>query len=868
MTLKSGWESIGRQIGEYYSGFLYEEKWSPLFRLLNTTLSKVKADEEGLERLKDLSKEGVVVYALKNKSQLNCLILRNILTRGGIEKAVYCHGINMILWQPFRYALKSITSRFFHNPFRNDYLKRITENKKSSIVYLRGSEVIGDKNAGDPLGQLIDAQRDMDVPIFLVPQLVAYGRRRERKDKSLAALLFGETENPGMLQRLVTFLRHYSKAFVVSSEPVNLLEFLEHNSGSSRETISYHLRRELIDRIDEEKRAIVGPVLKSREEIVGMTLRDPMLVKFMEEMAATGKEGHGTVVGKARKYLFEIAAGYNDTYVGFMDRILTWLWNDIYDGVVIDKEGLAKMRDISKKMPFVVIPCHRSHIDYLLISYVFYYNNIQLPFIAAGTNLLFWPMGHIFRNLGAFFIRRTIGGKALYGEVLAKYVKTLLEEGLPIEFFIEGGRSRTGKMVMPKYGLLSMIMQAYREASFDNLALVPIFIGYDKVIEEKSYLRELGGASKEKEKIRDLIKSRKVLRKRYGRVYMNVGEPMLLQPYLASLDVPIEDMTTTERRILYRRMGYEIVNEINKVSVVSPSSLVAAGLLCHYRRGISHDDLMDILSELLDYLVSREARISSTLIANREKALNDALGMFESAGLISKMGPEEEDEEDEFEETIYTVDEDKRLNLEYYKNNILHFFVSLSFMSISVLSDGSNRIALSEVMEDYRFFKELFMDEFIYDNKIDDREEIQRVVSYAHDRGMLVLHDHDDGSTSIEVTGKGRASLQSFGGLIHNYLESYWVVSRGCAYLKNRVRQEKDLIRKVQKLGTKMYKKGEISKAEALSQENYKNALKYFIESGAIAVSGNKGDKGGVFLSLEDRNLLESLRRRLFKFMM
>ncbi|HOO90168.1 MAG TPA: hypothetical protein PLA74_05025, partial [Syntrophales bacterium] len=396
----------------------------------------------------------------------------------------------------------------------------------------------------------------------------------------------------------------------------------------------------------------------------------------------------------------------------------------------------------------------------------------------------------------------------------------------------------------------------------------PIFIGYDKVIEEKSYLRELGGASKEKEKIRDLIKSRKVLRKRYGRVYMNVGEPMLLQPYLASLDVPIEDMTTTERRILYRRMGYEIVNEINKVSVVSPSSLVAAGLLCHYRRGISHDDLMDILSELLDYLVSREARISSTLIANREKALNDALGMFESAGLISKMGPEEEDEEDEFEETIYTVDEDKRLNLEYYKNNILHFFVSLSFMSISVLSDGSNRIALSEVMEDYRFFKELFMDEFIYDNKIDDREEIQRVVSYAHDRGMLVLHDHDDGSTSIEVTGKGRASLQSFGGLIHNYLESYWVVSRGCAYLKNRVRQEKDLIRKVQKLGTKMYKKGEISKAEALSQENYKNALKYFIESGAIAVSGNKGDKGGVFLSLEDRNLLESLRRRLFKFMM
>ena len=866
MTIRSGWKSFGRRIDEYYSGFLYEEKRSLLFRLLNITLSKAKAAEEELEKLKNLSGEGVVVYALKNKSQLNCLILRNMLDRGNIERPSYCHGINMILWQPFQDAFKTIISRFFHNPFRNEYLKRTTKDKESSVIYLRSSDFIGGRNAGDPLGQLIDAQRDMDIPVFLVPQLVAYGRRREKKDKSLMDLLFGQTENPGMLRRAITFFRYYKKAFVVSSEPVNLAEFLESNRGKSRETIIYLLRRELIDRIDEEKRTIVGPVLKSREEIVGMALRDPALVKFMENMASTGKEGYGAIVDRARKYLFEIAAGYKDAYIGFMDRILTWLWNDIYDGIAIDKEGLSKMRDISKKMPFVVIPCHRSHIDYLLIHYVFYYNNIQLPFIAAGANLSFWPLGHLFRNLGAFFIRRTVGGNALYGEVLAQYIKALLEEGLPIEFFIEGGRSRTGKMVMPKYGLLSMIMQAYREASFDDMAIIPIFVGYDKVIEEKSYLRELGGAGKEKEKIRDLIKSRKVLRKRYGRVYMNVGEPMLLKSYLASHEALIEEMTMSERRALYRRMGYEIVNEINKVSVVSPSSLVATGLLCHYRRGISHDDLMDTLSEFHDYLAGREARFSSTFV-NREKAFNDALRMFESSGLISRMGPEEEDEEDEFEETIYSVDEDRRLNLEYYKNNILHFFVSLSFVSTSVLSGDGNKTFFSEVMEDYSFFKDLFKHEFIYDNNVDDLEEVKSVLSYAHARDMIVFHE-DDGQMSIDVTGKGRASLQSFAGLIQNYLESYWVASRGCAYLKNRVRQEKDLVKKVQKLGSKMYKKGEISKAEALSQSNYKNALKFLMDSGAISVSESKGDKGAKFLSLDDRGLLESIRRRLFKFMM
>ena len=867
MTIKSEWNSFGRQVGEYYSGIFYEAKRSPLFRLFNTALSRARADEEELEKLKNLSSEGVIVYALKNKSQLNCLILRNMLDRENIERPSYCHGINMIIWQPFQNAFKTIISRLFHNPFRNEYLGRITKDKKSSVIYLRGSEFVGEESAKDSLGQLIDAQRDMDIPIFLVPQLVAYGRRREKKNKGLIDLLFGQTENPGMLRRTIIFFRYYKKAFVVFSEPVNLAEFLENNKGKSRETISYLLRLNLINRIDEEKRFLVGPVLKSKEEIVGMALRDSVLVKLMEDMASTGKEGYSAIINRARKYLFEIAAGYNDTYVGFMDKILTWLWNNIYDGIIIDKEGLSKMRNISKKMPFVVIPCHRSHIDYLLIHYVFYHNNIQLPFIAAGANLSFWPLGYLFRNLGAFFIRRTIGGNVLYGEVLSKYIKTLLEEGHPIEFFIEGGRSRTGKMVMPKYGILSMIMQAYREANFDDLAIVPIFIGYDRVIEEKSYLKELGGSSKEKEKMLDLIKSRKVLKKRYGRVYMNVGEPMLLRSYLASHEIPIEEMTTLERRTLYRRMGYEILNEINKVSVVSPSALVAAGLLCHYRRGISHDDLMDILSEFYDYLVYRGVKFSSTFI-NREKALSNALGMFESAGFISKTGPEEEDEEDEFEETIYSVDEGKRLNLEYHKNSILHSFISFSFVSVSILSVDGNRISLSEIMEDYSFFKDLFKHEFIYDNNVDDLEEVKKVVSYACNRGIILVHGDDGIGISIEVTGKGGAPLRWFAGFIQNYLESYWVAARGCAYLKDKAKQEKDLVKKIQRLGVKIYKKGEISKMEALSQSNYKNALKFFMDSDMISVSVSEGDKGAKLLSLSNKGLLESLRRRLFKFIM
>jgi len=867
--MKSIIKSLKNKIGEYYSGSLYDRQKSLILWLFEKILARVQIADEYVDELKNLSRKGIVIYALKNKSQLNSLILWHLSARVGISQPVYCHGISMIFWQPFTIAFKVLFSRFFYNPYRNKFLKRTTEEKKSSIIYLRGSEFIRSKYIKDPLVELIDAQKELDVPIYLVPQLVAYGRRREKKDKTLADLLFGETESPGTVRRLVNFFRFSKRAFIISSDPINLSEFIEKESGTALfpETMSYLLRRKLIEIINEEKRTIVGPVLKSREEIIETCLRDVELVRFMEELAASEGKDYDQIVKQSKKYLFEIATDYNEVYIGIWEKLLTWLWNDIYDGVVVDKEGLARMRSVSKKMPFVVVPCHRSHIDYLFLSYVFYHYNIQLPFVAAGTNLMFWPMGHVFRKSGAFFLRRTFRNDILYGKVFAQYMKILLQEGFPIEFFIEGGRSRTGKMVMPKYGLLSMVIQAYREGACDDLAIIPAYIGYDRVIEEKAYLKEIGGAKKEKEKTSTLIKSRKVLKKRYGSVYLNIGEPLLLKSYLASLEVSFQEMSMSERQGLYRKIGYEIVGEINKISVVSPFSLLAAGFLSHYKRGISHDDLMSILDEFYDYLTYKKVKFSSTF-AYKEKALNDALNRFESLGHISKMGPEE-DEEEELQEIIYSVEDDKRMNLEYYKNNILHFFIPLSFVATSILSTSEDEIPLSKIMEDYRFFKRVFRHEFIFDDDIDDLEEVNDVLSYIHDRGMIV--GHEAGSDAwIEVKGKGRTNLVPFGELIHNYIESYWIAMRSSLYLKNKKKQEKELVKNIQKQGIKMYKKGEISKAEALSRLNYLNAIK-FLADAEILLATNEGNEGKkdikTFSLTEDKNRIESLRHKLFKLM-
>jgi len=854
------------QSPEYNKGILDQNGLSISGMFAKEVRCRVELRESYLDELKSFSGKGVILYALKNKHQLSTVILADVLSKIEIQQPSYCHGVNMFLWQPISKVLKGFFNRFSSSGKKHNFLQKNTQEGRSSIIYFQEPDLRAD-NIKDSLTSLVGKDFE-NIPVMIAPVLVAYGRRREKKQKSLMEIFLGGRENPGLFLRLITYLRNSRRVSVIFARPLRLDEFLQKSEGKSAESVSFQLRKELIERIDEEKRAIFGPVLKSREELMSLTIKDPYLVKYMEETATREHKETKVLNKEAAKYLNEIAADYNDFFIEIWDRLLTWLWNNIYDGVVVDKEGFARIRDISKNMPFVVIPCHRSHIDYLLLSYVFEKNNTPLPFVAAGTNLMFWPLGYIFRKSGAFFIRRSFKGDDLYGMTFAKYMKVLLKEGLPIEFFIEGGRSRTGKMVMPRYGLLSMVIQAYQEGISSDLAILPVFIGYDRVIEEKSYLRELGGEPKKKENAGTVLRNSSILRKRYGSVYVNAGEPIFLKSYLASIEKPFEDMDLDERRSFYRKIGYEIVAEINKVSVVTPFSLIAACLLCHYHRGISHNDLMMIFNVFYDFLHFQKVQFSSTF-GNKDKAVSDALFLFESSGLISKMGIEEEDKGEDVAEIIYSIEENKRLNLEYYKNNVLHFFIPLSFIATSILAHNEDSIALYRIMEDYKFLKRLFHNEFIFEDKKDDLEEFNAVLTYMHEQGMIKDLDLE-GENCIEIRGRGRTRLRPFAGLIHNYIESCWVVIRGCSYLKKEPKIEREFLRKIQQLGTRMYKKGEVARAESLSTSNYNNALKFMVDSEILVLSKTLDKKNReikTYYLAESKGRVESLRQRVFRFL-
>ncbi len=594
--------------------------------------------------------------------------------------------------------------------------------------------------------------------------------------------------------------------------------------------------------------------MKPRKEILQRVLEAPNLGQRIARLVREGQGDEQTLREQARRYLLEITADYRPRWIPVWEKVLSLLWRAIYDDFVVDGEGLAKIREISRQMPFVIIPCHRSHADYLLISYILYRQGIPLPFVAAGDNMDFWPFGYIFRQSGAFFLRRSFQGDDLYTEVFTSYVETLLKERVPLEFFVEGGRSRTGKMVMPKFGMISILIRAYQDKASADLALIPLYIGYDRIIEEDSYCRELQGMAKTQESLLDVLRHSVIMLRRYGRVYLQVGNPLFLSSYFAAQRQPLTELTGADRQTHNREIALRMVAEINRVAVVTPVSLGAASLLCRGDKDVARPALATAFATLYDYLSFRKVNLAPALAA-RQRALAQVLKLFGQWGYLGQLRAGEE--RPGMGGTQH-IAEEKRLHLEYYKNGIVHHFLPVSLTALSILTSRGEAIDSGRIRDDCRFLKKLFRREFLFG----EDGEVPEALSYLEGRGVIEC----DGEKAVLV--KGRAVLAVFAGLLGSYLEAYWAVVNAFPPAGNTLQDGRELLNYVGQSAREMYGRGAIVRAEALSREYFKSALSFLQEEGMLTLPATRGrERGsGGFPILFEENRMENLRLRLSPF--
>jgi glycerol-3-phosphate O-acyltransferase len=856
----------------HYAGYLPSRPGFLLRCTLDPFFKRVTVNPRYLERLRDLAGQGAVVYALKYRSHLDFLFFNRRYQKLGVVAPEVAFDLNLWMWQPLSHLVQIISAavnyftrrRSWPNPFRDDYFYKTIQEKRGSLLFLVDQVGFRQrflKPREDPIRHLLEIQTQQDFPIFLVPQMVMYEKAPFRENKGLWQLFFGDSENPGRLRKLGLCLLRAKSAVVEVVEPVNLKEFLATAPKDGRlRDLAQQIRRELIYRLDVQRRVITGPVMKSREEVMELTLTDPALTRSMEHLAETEKKKLSKIKKTAQDYFWEISSDPHAFYISSMHQLVSWLSKHLFDGIIFDTKGFEKVRQASQRGSLIFVPCHKSHLDYLILNNLIYKHHMQSPRIAAGKNLSFWPLGPIFRGSGAFFIRRRFLGGKLYAEVLYTYIKTMVKAGHNLEFFIEGGRSRTGKLVLPKLGLLNMILRVYDERAVPDILFVPTFIGYDQVLEEKAYLEELEGGKKEAESVGQLVKARKFLKKRYGRAYIQFSDPISLKEYMAQLNQMEPENLQAGRHGL--ALSYRIIQAINRISVVTPFSLVCAALLTYPRKGVYRRELLQIIQVLYDYLKAQGVPAADSL-EELNQAVEETLTLCESRKLVAPI-EKEEGLTDELGLGGYSIDETKRPLLEYYKNNILHFFLPAAMVSLSILGRQGFEFNRTQILEDYGFLQDFFRNEFIFSD-LDPENQVKQTLDYFESRGVVINLDPQEASYTLPASGL--KDLAYFANLLFNYLESYWIVFRSIKYLQKKPRSEKEFLKRIQSIGQKLHKLGEVERSEALSEATFQNALKIFGEKGIVLKKAPEGKGATTFSRPNDEDAKEYYGRQLARFL-
>ncbi len=827
----------------------------------------IRFPEEAVERIRELSRTGTVVYVAPSASILHFLYLNHVCVRHDLPLARFVSGIDPVLVQPVSLLWERLRrlgdedgedlEEEDEQRSRRRMIETIRAGQAAMLFLDRPSTIVNPRAEENErlLETLVQLQQTGRSPIYLVPHLVKWNLHPERDDKGVTDAIFGEAETPGFLRTLFQLLRDYRQSVVKVAEPIDLQGFIRSRRENRVPQLAASLEETIQDSLSLEVFDVSGPRIKPHAEFRDEVLADPKIRTFIEAEAGGDKNKAEALRKKAFDMLDEIAAEPRIRWPLALNVALNLFWNRMYEGFVVDQDGFEKIRTAIRKSPVVFCPSHKSHVDYLVLSQLCLRHKVPLPHIAAGVNLSFWPMGPIFRHSGAFFLRRSFKGQDLYPLVFRTYLRYVMKEGFPIEFFIEGTRSRTGKLLGPRYGILSWLFQAFLEGTGEDLQFIPISIDYEKLVESGAYVRELSGGDKRKENVAGLLKARKALRSRYGKIYVQIGDPISVKQVLRERDLEGRELDEQNRRLLVQNLAHRILFEINGVSTVTPSAIVAFCLLNHRRRGMTHTAMLERARWLMEWIRGRGARLSTTLV-DFDRALAEAVARFSRDGTISI--------QDTGLELVYSVVERKRLALDYYRNNLIHLFVPPAISMLAIESFTVDALPLDALSERIRMLSRLFKHEFQFRSERHFAEVLRRALDDLAGEGMI---REEDGF--VVKVAEASQLRQMFKAILEHFVEAYWLTARTLPVLRDEPLNEKEFLAKGLQLGDRLFVRGDLLLQESVSRETIKNALKTFADRGLVESFKVEGRRGSMvrLLPAATDEALEEVAAEIFVYL-
>ena len=555
-----------------------------------------------------------IVYLLNSENKLDFLYLNSLCLQTGMPTAYVSNGSSKRRYGSLGSRLRAFLGRYNQTDGIEEILEAIRSGRPALIFLNQYGHRETDKQrlTETLLSRLMELSQKTSLRIHLVPVGVIWERRAENYNHTFLNEIYGTPTRPSSVRRFLSALPGLFQLFLKIGQPQCLI----HNillTGDAPYENGIRLRQALIDEIDQMHTQVNGPKVKSHHRLMREILDHEAFRSELRSIGQSTGQSEAELLAQARKILEKTSSKFSFVMVKLLCTILTPLFALIYNGLYFDPEKLNELRELSKTNRLIFIPSHKSHIDYLVLSVVMFQHGLMPPHIAAGENLNFAIVGGILRRGGAFFIKRSFRGELLYTACLKHYIAKILDEGYPIEFFIEGGRSRTGQVLQPKFGILRMIAQAVQTDPTRPVKIIPCAITYEKVIEDLAYKKEQEGASKHKESITGLIKTTRLLISKYGQLYVSFAEPIDFNAALTCTDETAanhaEETFTKQVDVL----AGDIMQRINQASTITTSSLLSVSILNETARRLPLSQVLETAAFFLNLLVERNALISPVL---------------------------------------------------------------------------------------------------------------------------------------------------------------------------------------------------------------------------------------------------------------
>jgi 1-acyl-sn-glycerol-3-phosphate acyltransferase len=541
-----------------------------------------------------------------------------------------------------------------------------------------------------------------------------------------------------------------------------------------------------------------------------------------------------------------------------------------HQGIYVDRHEIERLRSFAtmaakQKRSVIFLPCHKSHLDYVSLQLICYRLGFTLPVVVAGDNLNFPLVGSFLQHAGAMWIRRSFDKDPLYVTLVQTYIDTLLQNGYNFECFIEGTRSRTGKLLGPRFGILSFLLDSVISGRTEDAYICPVSSQYDKVIEVDSYVSELLGRPKQKENLSDFLSASSVLTLKLGRVDVRFHEPWSLKEFIKSQETrpshapdngSVQRGKEVRSRML-RTLGYKVLSDINAVSVVMPTALVGTILLTLRGRGVGRSELIRRVDWLCGRIQAKGGKVAHFHGAPTGYVVDRALEVL-GPSLVGTV-------EGLAEQTFYAVD---RFQMSFYRNMTIHLFISEALIAAAMYTrvkqgggPAIQRMAESELIDQVTFLSQLFRGEFIFPAGEGLAANLERAVAGLQRDEVIELFIGDGGQTYAGLSNierqRGRENYDFYCFLIWPFIEAAWLGAVSLMCLTPPSPAEADIwidMKKAQDsaqlLGKTLYHQGDLSYFEAVNKEALKNAYSRFAEEGIILVATNKDSKAGPTMRL------------------